>query len=315
MTTRIATGSYYSAILTDLMAAQSRENTANQQVSTGKLGSDLKAFGNQTQNIVATNTVKARVDTMVSQLNNLSVKMNFQQAAVSQVSDVASQLKLDLTNALSSGSGDGLMASVQSLFSQAAQALNTQYGGDYVFSGGQTSTQPFTGSSLSDLDSPTTVSSLFQNGSLTPTSQIDDNVTIQSGFTASTLGSDLMTQFQSIQQFNQGTTGSFGGTLTDAQQTFLTNAINSLAGTVTSTTANTAQGGDMQAAVTAAVTTQTDRQSTLTNSLGDMTDINEATAAANLTQAQTAVEASAQVFTTLKSMSLLNYLSSSTTTG
>jgi flagellar hook-associated protein 3 FlgL len=315
MTTRIATGSYYSAVLADLMASQARENTANQQVSTGKLGTDLKSFGDQTRNIVATNTVKARVDTMVGQLNNLSVKMNFQQAAVQQVSDVASQLKLGLTNALASGSGDGIMASVQSLFAQASQALNTQYGGDYVFSGGQTSTQPFTATSLTDLNPPATVASFFKDGSLAPTSQIDDNVTIQSGFTATTLGSDLMTQFQNIQAFASGTNGPFSGTLTDAQQTFLTNAINSLAATVTSTTANTAQGGDMQAQVTAAVTTQTDRQATLTTSLGDMTNINEATAAANLTQAQTAVQAAAQVFTTLKSMSLLNYLSSTTTTG
>jgi flagellar hook-associated protein 3 FlgL len=313
MVERITTANYYSSVLSDLMAAQNRENVANQQVATGKLGSDLKGFGDQTRNIIATNTVKARVDTMVGQLNNLTVKMNFQQASVEQISTVASSLKDSLTNALASGDGSSLMNSVQSFFSQAAQALNTQYGGDYIFSGGQTQTQPFTAASLSDLTSGPALSSFFQNGPLAPTSQIDDNTTIQTGFLASDLGQSLMASFQSIESFQQSAAGNFNGPLTDAQQTFLTSAITQLAGVVTSTTQTSAEGGDMQAQVKTASSTQTDRQTTLTSSLGDMTDINEADAAAALTQAQTAVQASAQVFMTLKSMSLLNYLAPSTT--
>jgi flagellar hook-associated protein 3 FlgL len=313
MTNRITTANYYSSVLSDLMGAQSRENTANQQVSTGKIGDDLASFGSQTRNIVATNTVKAQVDTMVSQLSSLTVKMNFQQAAVEQVSTVASSLKDSLTNALASGDGSSLMSDVQSFFSQAAQALNTQYGGDYVFSGGQTQTQPFTATDVSDLTTQASVNSFFQNGPLTPTSQVDDATTIQTGFLASDLGESLMSSFQSIEAFQQGANGNFNGPLTDAQQTFLTSAITQLNDVVNSTTQTSAEGGDMQARVAAASTTQTDRQTTLTNSLGDMTDINEADAAAALTQAQTAVQASAQVFMTLKSMSLLNYLAPATT--
>jgi flagellar hook-associated protein 3 FlgL len=313
MSTRITTSNYYSSVLAELMAAQTRENTANLQVSTGKLASDLSGFGDQSSNIVATNAVKARVDGMVSQLNNLGVKMTFQQTAVEQIGTVATNLKLALTNALANGDGTDLMNQVSSLFSQASEALNTQYGGDYIFSGGQTQTQPFTATSLSDLSTQPSVSTFFKNGDLTPTSQIDDNVSIQTGFTASTLGQSLMTQFQSIQNFQQGSYGNINGPLTTAQQTYLSSAISALDAVVTATTQNSATGGDMQAQVTAAATTQTDRQTTLKVALGDMTDINTADAASALTQAQTAVQASAQVFTTLKSMSLLNYLSPTTT--
>jgi flagellar hook-associated protein 3 FlgL len=238
--------------------------------------------------------------------------MNFQQASVEQISTVAASLKNSLTNALASGDGSSVMNDVQSFFSQAAQALNTQYGGDYIFSGGQTQTKPFTATALTDLTSGPALSTFFQNGPLAPTSQVDDNTTIQTGFLASGLGQSLMASFQSIQAFQQSAPGNFGGALTDAQQTFLTSAITQLDAVVNSTTQTSAQGGDMQAQVTAATTTQTDRQTTLTSALGDMTDVNEATAAAALTQAQTAVQASAQVFMTLKSMSLLNYLAPGT---
>jgi flagellar hook-associated protein 3 FlgL len=311
MVNRITTASYYSSVLADLMNAQSRENTANQQVATGKLGNDLMSFGAQTRNIIAAQTVKSRVDGMVSQLNSLQVKMNFQQSAVEQVSDVASQLKNSLTNALATGQGDSIMNDVQSFFSQAAQALNTQYGGDYLFAGGQSQTKPFTATALSDLTTQASTAYYFKDGNLVPTSQIDDSTSVQTGFLATTVGKALMDSFQSIEAFQQSASGSFGGPLTDAQQTFLTSAITQLNTVVNATTQTSAQGGDMQARIKSAITTQTDRQSTLKSSLGDMTDVNMAEAAANLTQAQTAVQASAQVFMTLKGMTLLNYLSPS----
>ncbi len=316
MVTPVSTQNTYSVILTDLLNAQNQELTAQQQVSTGKKGNDLQAFGAQANALVSTNSVKSGVDGLVNQLNQLQVKLNFQQSALGQVSDVAANLKQTLTNALASGQGDGVMSDVSSYFSEAIQALNTQYGGDYIFSGGQTQTKPFTAASLSDLVATPPaanppVSSFFTNGNLTPTNRIDDTTSIQTGFLASNVGQQLMQVFQDIQTFQTGANGNLGGQLTAAQQTFLQTEIGNLSGVVTSTTATTAQGGDIQSRVEAATTTQTDRQTTLTNVLGDITDVNVAQAAANLSQAQSAVQASAQVFLTLKGMSLLNYLTGS----
>jgi flagellar hook-associated protein 3 FlgL len=313
MVNAVGTANYYQSVLTDLLGAESQETAAQQQVSTGKMGDDLMGFGQNTRSLVATNTVKARVDGMVDQLNQLQVKVNLQQTALGQVSDLSNQLQQSLTNALSSGQGDGLMTDVQSDFSQVASALNTQYGADYLFSGGQSSTQPFTATSLADLTTQPTVDSFFQNGSLTPTSKIDDNTSIQTGFPASDVGKSLMSVFQSIQQFQQSASGNFGGSLTAAQQTFLQNAISQLATVTDAATQTTAQGGEIQSSIATAITSQTDRQTTLKNMQGDLTDVDMATAASNLTQAQTAVQASAQVFMTLKSMSLLNYLTGTTT--
>lgn len=315
MVNAVSTANTYSTILADLLNAQNREVTAQQQVATGKKGSDLTAFGSQTSNLVATNTVKARVDGLVSQLGAQQVKLNFQQTALTQLSGVAGDLKQALTNALANGSGDGLMTNLQSYFSQAAEALNAQYGGDYLFSGGQTQTQPFTASSLSQLTTQPSVLSFFQNGSLTPTARIDDNTTIQSGFLASNIGQQLMGVMQSIQSFQQGASGNFGGPLTTAQQNFIQGVITSMQGVTDAATSTAAQGGNVQSQVDTALTTQTNRQTTLTNMLGNITDVNMAEAATALTQAQTAVQASAQVFQTLHGLSLLNYLAPGSTLG
>jgi flagellar hook-associated protein 3 FlgL len=312
MVTPVSTQNNYSVILADLMAAQNKELTAQQQVSTGKKGDDLTDFGDQTRDLVATNTVKSRVDGLVSQLSNLQVKLNFQQTALGQVSDTAAALKQTLINALANGQGDGVMTDVNSYFSQAVQALNAQYGGDYLFSGGQTQTKPFTATDITQLVATPpaanpAVSNFFQNGNLTTANRIDDQTTISTGFLATDVGQPLMQAFQDIQAYVQAN-GPFTGQLTQAQQTFLQNEISNLGGVVSSTTQTTAQGGDIQKRVETAAQTQTDRQTTLKNVLGDITDVNTAQAAADLSQAQSALQASAQVFLTLKGMSLLNYL-------
>ena len=312
MVTSISTADRYSSVLSNLLSAQNSEITAQQQVSTGKLGDDLQAFGAQTGNLVATNTVKARVDQLLSQLNAQKVQLNFQQSGLTSLSSVAGNVQQTLTNALANGSGDGIMTELQSYFSQASEALNSQYGGQYLFSGGQTQTQPFTATSLAQLTTQPSVSSFFQNGGLAPVTRIDDSTTIQSGFVASAIGTSLMTAFQSIQAFQQSGSGNFGGPLTAAQQTFLQGMITQMSTVSDATTQTSAQGGEIQSQVDTAVTTQSDRQTTLTNMLGDITDVNMAQAASNLSQAQSAVQASAQVFMTLKSMSLLNYLTPST---
>ena len=83
MVSSISTAAAYSSVMSDLLTSQNSEITAQQQVSTGKLGNTLEAFGAQTSNLVATNTVKARVDQLVSQLNAQSVQLSFQQTALS----------------------------------------------------------------------------------------------------------------------------------------------------------------------------------------------------------------------------------------
>lgn len=309
MVTPISTANSYSAILADLLNAQNSESLAQEEVSTGKKGSDLQAFGSQTSNLVATNTVKARVDQLVEQLSAQKVKLNFQQTALTSLSTVAGDLKSTLTNALANGSGDGLMTELQAYFSQATEALNSQYGGDYLFAGGQTQTQPFTATSLANLTTQPSVASFFQNGSLTPVSRLDDSTTIQTGFQAASIGAPLMTAMQAIQVFQQSASGNFGGPLTTAQQTFIEGMIGQMNTVANGAIQTAAQGGGMQSQIDTAYTAQTDRQTTLKVMLGDITDVNMAEAAAKLAQAQTAVQASAQVFTTLKGMSLLNYLS------
>lgn len=303
---RIATANYYQSVISDLMRAQQRQMDAQDQVSTGKRGDDLKGFSDRARSLVAAQSVKTRVDGMVDQLQGLGVRLDAQQLAVGSVSDAASGLREAIGSALASGRADGLMNEVQGYFGQAIEGLNARYGDGYLFSGGLVNTPPVNISSLTGLAAAGSTAAVFDNGTLAPVSRMDDSSTMQTGFLANDLGEELLDQFRNLQIQHQATP--FDGQITDTQRTFLEGLYSTLQGVAERTTANTAQGGSIQKRVEHAVTDQTNRQTTLKNMLGDLTEVDIGEAASKLTQAEVAVQASAQVFLSLKNMSLLNFL-------
>ncbi len=69
-----------------------------------------------------------------------------------------------------------------------------------------------------------------------------------------------------------------------------------------------AANGLMQNRVDQAQTAQQDRHTLLTTMVGGITDVDMAETASRLSQAQTALQASAHIFAALQNSSLLNYL-------
>lgn len=291
----------------NLLAAESRQNDAQQQVSTGKLSTDLKGFGHQAEALTAAKTLKTRVDGFVTQAKTLGSKLDAQDLALSQVANSAQGARDAIANAIATGHADGLMSSMQSFFSEAGQALNTQFDGQYLFAGAQTSTPPVAVSAMSQLPAATTAD-MFKNDQLKPVSQIDESTTLQTGFLASDVGGGVFDAFKQVQVFQNGAGGPLSGSLTDDQITFLKGMLTTFGSVRAAATDTTAQNGLLQNRVDAAGKTQTDRQSMLENMIGGITDVDIAQAVSRLTEAQTAVQASAQVFASLKSSSLLDFL-------
>ena len=306
---RVTTFSAYSSVIANLMSAEQRQNTAQVQISSGKIASDLKGFGGQAESLTAAQTVKIRVDGFVSTAKALSAKLDAQDLALSQISDAGQSARQAIAGALASGSADGLMTALQSAFGQAVAGLNTKYEGHFLFAGGKVDTQPVTAQSMADLTAPPP-GGVFQNDQLKATSRLDETTTLQTGLLASDVGQPLFNAFQSLQAFAQGAGGPFGGTLTAAQTNFLTGMLQTFDAANTGLTDTTATNGLMQNRAANALSLQQDRQTTLTTMIGGITDVDVAEAASRLNQSQTALQAAAQVFASLQNTSLLNYLSS-----
>lgn len=304
---RVATGNSYSTVLNDLMRAQVRQQDANAQVSSGKTASDLKGFARQAETLLATRSIQTRTDGFITQGQTLVSKLQSQDLALSQAADAARGARQAIAEALATGRGEALMSEMSSWFSSASDSLNARFGGRYLFAGGQVDTPPVSAASMADLTSQPTVAAFFENDDLVPTNRLDESTTIQSGFLADDLGTPLFDAFRQVQDFVD-VNGTFTGQLTSAQTLFLQGMLDDFDTAGTDLTDATARNGLIQNRVEKTLESQESRKSMLEGMVGGITDVDMADAISRLQQAQTTVEASAQVFRSLSDSSLLDLL-------
>lgn len=304
---RVATGNSYSTVLNDLMRAQVRQQEANAQVSSGKTASNLKGFSRQAETLLATRSIQTKIDGFLTQGQTLTAKLESQDLALNQTADAAAGARQAIAEALATGRGEALMGELSSWFSSASDSLNARFGGRYLFAGGQVDTPPVTAGAMADLTSQPAVAAFFNNDNLAPASQLDESTTIQSGFLADQLGTGLFDAFRQVQAFVDAN-GDFTGQLSTAQSTFLQGMLGQFETARSGLTDATARNGLIQNRVDKTMETQEARRSMLEGMVSGITDVDMAEAISRLQQAQTTVQATAQVFNTLSQSSLLNLL-------
>jgi flagellar hook-associated protein 3 FlgL len=252
---------------------------------------------------------QARLQGFISAGNALTGNLTDQATALTQIANGGASALQAVTDAIASGSAAGLMQSLQTQYQQVVGGLNAQSNGVYIFGGGSTSQAPVSVTSLTGLTalaSPPTAA--FQNGQFVTSSQIDQSTTIQTGMLANNVGTNLMTVFQNIANYDAGPNGPLTGQLTQTQISFLQSQISAFDAANTTVTSYQAQNGAAQRTVGNAITDQQHQSTTLQNLIGDKTDVDMATALSKLSQAQNAVTASAQVLASLQNDSLLKIL-------
>ena len=184
-------------------------------------------------------------------------QVNLQDAQLSQLSTLASQLQQDVTTAVANGNGGTLMSQAQNIFEQTVQILNSQdANGNYIYGGGKANTPPVTATTMAQLMALPSAAQAFANGTQKSSVQVGSNETVQVGVLASDVGTQLMQSLQDIANFNAGPSGTFGTQLTSTQSTFLSNEIpNAQTATQTINNASGSNGEiyqQLQSAITAA---------------------------------------------------------------
>jgi flagellar hook-associated protein 3 FlgL len=312
---RISTATLYNGVLSNLMSAQTQEVQINNQVSSGKVATDLQGYAGNAETLMAMQSVQSQVGSYLNTGQVLTAKLSSQNTALTQIASSASQASTAITTALAAGSGDTVMQSLQAAFNNTVQGLNTTFNGQYLFAGGQVNTQPVSATSLSDLTNAPSISSLFHNDQTIQQAQVNQNTTLQTGFLADQLGTPLFNAYQAIEAYNQGPNGPFSGTLTTAQAAFLQTQISAFNSAATTLNTTAGRNGLLQSEVSNTQTDLSNQQTTLTSLMGNITDTNMAQAASNLQQAQLAVQASAKIFSGLANSSLVTLLPTSPVTG
>ena len=308
---RVSTASNYSAILSNLMAAQQRQVDAGSQVASQKKGDDLKSYARNAEMLTAMRSIQVRGQGFLEQNSTIADKLATQDIALSQVADAVAGAREAIAEALASGHVNTLVEDMEAQLRNAVEGLNARYGGKYLFAGGQIDTKPVTATTLSDLTAPATViADFFKNDQFVTQNKVDDSTTVSTGVLADAIGTGLMTAFKAFQNEEQTGSGPFTGDLTDAQRTFLEGQLASWDQAHQTIVNIAGRNGLVAKRVDTVKDDLTSRQSSLKEMIGGITDVDMAEAASNLQAAQVAVQAAAQVFMSLQQSSLLNLLKS-----
>lgn len=135
-------------ILADLYAAQSQEQTALQQLASGKLINMPSDNPSGAAELVQNQTQQDETDQFLQNTSSVEGLLQTGDSTLSSVVDALNQaISLGTQGANGSNSPANLQAiaqQVQGIQSQVLQLANTSYQGNYIFAGTATNTAPFT---------------------------------------------------------------------------------------------------------------------------------------------------------------------------
>jgi flagellar hook-associated protein 3 FlgL len=302
--TRISTYAANQSALMDLMRAQKQMFDAQQQLTTGKMATDLKGVGYQAESLSASRAAQERAKSYEEAAVRTEARLEAQNIALEQISEAVSDLRMAVT----SKEGDYIMHQARQAFYEVTNSLNMKHAGSYLFGGTRSDAPPITISDLSDLIPMGTADEAFENNDRKPVVQLDQNYTVEVGMLADDVGGEVMAAFKRIADFNAGANGPFQSPLTAAQDAFLTGEIQNVITALDNVFVKVGQNGAKQAEVETLKNNHADRQDFLAQMIADIEDVDMAEAATRFQQAQTAVDVSAMTFSTLNQVSLLPFL-------
>jgi flagellar hook-associated protein 3 FlgL len=305
--TRVSTSGNFGVMTSNLMRAQVLQNVAGEQVSSQKNANDLKGYAKNAEVLTAMKTAQAKVAGFRDQTTLVSNRLDVQDIGIGQVADATQDARDAIANAIAAGSAETLMQQLNGAFGDVVQGLNSKFNGRYVFAGAKSDTQPTTATSMADLTAAASTAALFQNDQYITSNRIDDTTSVDTGQLADQLGTGVYNAFKQVQAYVDAN-GPFTGKLTQAQSNFLGGLLPTFDSVKTGLTTAQAQNGLNQKRFETAQTELSDQADTLSTMVGGITDVDMAEAITRLESAKLAVQASAQVFSSLQNSSLLNVL-------
>lgn len=308
--TRVATFGNYQSALLDLMRAQTRASDAQERVSTQKNATDLTGFGRQAETLTALKGSQTRIQSFIDTGAAVSARLTTQDLAMNQINDAINGVRTAIGGAISTDFAGALMLELEGQFQSVRGGLNIRHHGGYLFAGASTSTAPVEAANLTELLAAPSVSSLFKNDTLKTASRVAEGTTLETGFLADELGTEILTILRDIQNYSSTPgSGPLTGRLNESQKAFLSAQLTRLEQASEGVVDKIAKTGSLAKQVDSITTGHEAQKGALDELIAGRTDADLAEAITDLELSQVAIQASAQVISQLRQVSLLNYLS------
>jgi flagellar hook-associated protein 3 FlgL len=292
--------------LTDQMIAASLRTQsimANEQIqeASGVTSEDFAGYGSDTQSVVNLQVSVTRAQTYIDAATQADSKVQVMYSAVGSVSTLITNLRTQLSAATtgSSTSTASLISSAQDMLSEMGSILNTQYDGEYVFSGASTSTAPV---SLTSFDSgtgslSTADTSYYQGDDQIASVRVADDQTVNYGVTADN------SAFEQVMRVLKYVANSSSLSSSD-----ITAALDMASTALDATSVVQSKLSDASSQIEDASSRQTDYKGYASTLGSDLTSVDVAAVTAQLSTYQAQLEASYSAISKIESMSLASYL-------
>jgi flagellar hook-associated protein 3 FlgL len=291
-----------------IMKAENALDISNRQVATGKVADNYAGYRDKTAIMEAARSASARADANAAAASQALARLDVQDTQLSQLSELANQIRTTITKAAADRDGTSLMSQLEAYFDQIVGVMNSKDANGYIYAGDNNQTAPVVVNSLADLASLPTVADAFANGPIKAEVKIGDSQNVEVGLLASDLATDLFDLLRQVAQFDAGVNGPFSGTTTPAQQTFLESMIPMAMTAQRNVNAQAAANGIHYQTVKQAMEQLEASSVVYKGFVANIEDVDMAEALARLNQNQVALQAAFQVTATLNRLSLLNYL-------
>jgi flagellar hook-associated protein 3 FlgL len=284
-----------------IQRSQSQLAVTQAQLSTGKKAADLAALGTETVRNLSARTLVAKQEAHAAVSTRIGTTLALYDANITGLDTLGSDLRLGLLNAVGTGKAVGLQDSVDAAFQQFRAIMNASEAGTPLFGGSQT-TPPFTPEKLGDIVGLDPAAA-FTNDDVRASARVGDNLDVEYGVTASTLGKDMLAAFKTLAE-----AGPIGDTPTDAQMTALKTVMVEIDTALGTVRAVNSDNGRRQAQVETLSTRAEERALLLKDIISRNEDADLGQVAMNLAQQKTTLQASYSVFSQLSELSLASYL-------
>jgi flagellar hook-associated protein 3 FlgL len=236
------------------------------------------------------------------------MRLDLQDAQLSQLSDLVGQVRQTLSKAAADEDATSLMSQMQGYYNQAVEILNAKDANGYIYAGDNNQTPPVTATDLNSLAALPSVANAFSNGQVKTSVRLGDSQTVQVGMLASDLGTQLFSLFQQVAQFDAGAGGPFNTKTTPAQQSFLESTIQTAATCQEGVNVQSATNGIRYQMVQDTMTQLQARSTVYQGFVSGIQDVDVAQALSKLNQNNIALQAAFQVTSQLNHMSLLDFM-------
>ncbi|MEQ8179706.1 MAG: flagellin [Amphiplicatus sp.] len=293
-----------------LQSFQRVQNAAQEhqiQLSSGKISQAYSGVGASTNRLLSAEGVISRATAYEDAATVAATRLQTQEAAITNVTDVLTGLRQRFVAVLATGSAELLTPELETAAQRILSSLNTQLGGVYIFGGSDGTAKPVGASSLADIGAAADPNDLFDPTASHLRLAVEEGTTIDGGPLAQEIGADLMALLHDFANA-PATLGPFNGELTAQQRDFIVAKVAELDAVAADLNAALGVNGIAQAQTDAATARNIQRRNLAEQIASGIEDIDIAEAVARLAQDQIAVEASARALAQATQLSLLNYI-------